>query len=118
MYGTKQDLMLWPQTPFRLAPLEYCQMYGTKHNLLLWAQAPFCLAHISECFTSTPLNYCQMYGTKQDRMLWLQAPFRLARIVIFGGLAAGAGLGLLVISARLFQAVRGQLLAGVEQFHI
>ncbi len=36
-----------------------------------------------------------------------QAPFRLTRIVIFGALAAGAGLGLFIILGRLAQAVRG-----------
>lgn len=36
-----------------------------------------------------------------------KAPFRLVRIFLFGGLAAGAGLGLLVTLARLASAVKG-----------
>jgi hypothetical protein len=37
----------------------------------------------------------------------VQAPFRLARITLFGGLAAGAGLGLLIIIGRLVQSIKG-----------
>lgn len=36
-----------------------------------------------------------------------KAPFRLPRIFLFSGLAAGAGLGLLIITARLVAATRG-----------
>lgn len=36
-----------------------------------------------------------------------RAPFRLPRIVLFGGLSAGAGLGLLVITFRLVKALQG-----------
>lgn len=36
-----------------------------------------------------------------------QAPFRLARIIIFGGLLTGAGIGLLIIIARLAAALKG-----------
>jgi hypothetical protein len=36
-----------------------------------------------------------------------KAPFRLARITLFGGLAAGAGLGLLIIIGRLVQSIKG-----------
>lgn len=36
-----------------------------------------------------------------------KAPFRLTRIVFLGGLAAGAGLGLLIILARLAAALKG-----------
>ena len=38
----------------------------------------------------------------------LQAPFRFVRIVLFGGLTAGAGLGLIVILGRLVQSLRGE----------
>lgn len=37
----------------------------------------------------------------------LQAPFRFARVTILGGLAAGAGLGLLIIIGRLIQSIKG-----------
>ena len=37
----------------------------------------------------------------------MQAPFRFARITLFGGLAAGAGLGLLVIIGRLIKSIQG-----------
>ena len=36
-----------------------------------------------------------------------KAPFRLARLFIFGGLGAGAALGLAVIAGRLIQALKG-----------
>jgi hypothetical protein len=36
-----------------------------------------------------------------------KAPFRLARLFLFGGLGAGAGLGLFIITARLISAIRG-----------
>lgn len=36
-----------------------------------------------------------------------KAPFRLTRIILFGGLAAGAGLGLLIITTRLIAAFKG-----------
>lgn len=36
-----------------------------------------------------------------------KAPFRLLRIILFGGLAAGAGLGLIIIITRLIAAVQG-----------
>lgn len=38
-----------------------------------------------------------------------KAPFRLARIFIFGGLGAGAGLGLFIITTRLIAALAGWL---------
>jgi len=38
----------------------------------------------------------------------LQAPFRFARTFIFGGLAAGAGLGLIVIIGRLVRSLQGE----------
>jgi hypothetical protein len=37
-----------------------------------------------------------------------QAPFRFARTFIFGGLAAGAGLGLIVILGRLAKSLQGE----------
>lgn len=36
-----------------------------------------------------------------------KAPFRLARLFIFGGLGAGAALGLAVIAGRLIAALKG-----------
>lgn len=36
-----------------------------------------------------------------------RAPFRLTRIILLGGLAAGAGLGLLIITTRLIAALKG-----------
>ncbi len=36
-----------------------------------------------------------------------RAPFRLARLFIFGGLGAGAALGLAVIAGRLIAALKG-----------
>ncbi len=37
-----------------------------------------------------------------------KAPFRLARILTFGGLFAGASIGLVIISTRLFTAFVGE----------
>lgn len=37
-----------------------------------------------------------------------RAPFRLARLFIFGGLGAGAGLGLFIIASRLIAALKGK----------
>jgi hypothetical protein len=39
----------------------------------------------------------------------LRAPLRLARLWASGGLAAGAGLGLLIITGRLISSLRGAL---------
>lgn len=39
-----------------------------------------------------------------------KAPFRLARLFIFGGLGAGAALGLVVITGRLIAALKGLIL--------
>ena len=36
-----------------------------------------------------------------------KAPFRLTRIIFLGGLAAGAGLGLFIITGRLLAALQG-----------
>ncbi|KAG2446119.1 hypothetical protein HXX76_000718 [Chlamydomonas incerta] len=45
--------------------------------------------------------------TKADLRTEAKAPFRLPRLILFGGLLAGAGLGLLVILARLAAALQG-----------
>lgn len=37
-----------------------------------------------------------------------KAPFRLTRIIFLGGLAVGAGLGLLIITGRLVAALQGE----------
>lgn len=41
-----------------------------------------------------------------------KAPFRFARTFIFGGLAAGAGLGLIVILGRLAKSLQGECNGG------
>jgi predicted lipid-binding transport protein (Tim44 family) len=43
-----------------------------------------------------------------------KAPFRFARTFIFGGLAGGAGLGLIVILGRLARSIQG--LAALRAF--
>lgn len=43
-----------------------------------------------------------------------KAPFRLVRLIVTGGLLAGAALGLLIISARLVQALQGGLQAQTQ----
>ncbi|KAG2448651.1 hypothetical protein HYH02_006008 [Chlamydomonas schloesseri] len=45
--------------------------------------------------------------TKADLRTEAKAPFRLPRIILFGGLLAGAGLGLLVILTRLARSLQG-----------
>ena len=40
-----------------------------------------------------------------------KSPFRLVRLLTFGGLGAGAGIGLLIILGRLLSAVKGELTA-------
>lgn len=44
---------------------------------------------------------------KQELRAEVKAPFRLPRFWILGGLAAGAALGLLIISTRLLAAIKG-----------
>ncbi|KAI8464506.1 MAG: hypothetical protein J3K34DRAFT_114825 [Monoraphidium minutum] len=50
-------------------------------------------------------------GLSRDQKIMLRteakAPFRFARTFIFGGLAGGAGLGLLIITGRLVQSLQG-----------
>lgn len=45
--------------------------------------------------------------TKVSARTELRAPLRLARLFASGGLAAGAGLGLIIITGRLLSSLRG-----------
>ncbi len=75
------------------------------------------VAMLAVCQLFTHLKLSRLVGTTAVRQLAPcrpatapQAPFRLPRIILFGGLLAGAALGLVIIVLRLIKSLQGERL--------
>lgn len=93
-----------------------CECTETQGKRATAADAPLWL--LISCSTHPPTHPSQPHptylpagGIKEQQYVQLRseakAPFRLTRIILFGGLAAGAALGLFIIAGRLLAALQG-----------